>query len=150
MRIAPAPSCGRTGATRADASPMTRTCRRPCLHRVGPALGLTSLLTSSLVHDLFRKPVPTFRDHALSLFAGVAMRVPARAETRGAAASPACPGEAPGEDQLPTAPDHQTLRQLHRARQALVRESESTAKSCASPVKTGDSLRCAAASIGYR
>jgi hypothetical protein len=29
--------------------------------------------------------------------------------TRGAAASPACPGEAPGEDQVPTAPDDQTL-----------------------------------------
>src|SRR5437879_1820489 len=70
--------------------------------------------------------------------------------TRGAAASPACPGEAPGEDQVPTAPDDQTLGQLHRARQALVRESESTAKSGAPPVKSGDSFRCVAASIGYR
>jgi hypothetical protein len=64
------------------------------------------------------------------------------------AASPACPGEAPGEDQVPTAPDKQTLGRLRRARQGLVREPESTAKSGGEFGNSGDKNRCAAASVG--
>src|SRR5215510_4288366 len=54
--------------------------RDPCVARLARALSANPRASFLFEHDLFRKPVPTFRDHALVQVVGVFRHVLGKAE----------------------------------------------------------------------